>query len=429
MTMTFLHIKEAEKKAGQKVNLRGWIYRHRQTKKFVFIVLRDVTGTLQCIIPAENESLYNKSSGLLIESSIEISGTIKKDDRAPTGYELSVESLNIISPAERFPITKDQSTEFLLDVRHLWIRSQKLKNIFVVRDEVLRAAREYFHNRKFYEVNGPMFVPTKGEEGSELFELKYFDRKVYLTQTAQMYLEAAIFSLEKVFTIGPAFRAEKSRTRKHVTEFLMLEAEEAFCDLDGLLKTQEELVSHIVQSVIRNCGEQLKELDVNVENLKKVNPPFERIKYEDAIKILQKKGSKIKHGEDIGTDDEKLLTADKEKPVFITHWPRKIKAFYMKVNPENPETVLCADMQAPKGYAEISGSSVREESSKIIIENLKKEGDDPKKYKWYLELRDYGSVPHAGFGIGIARLISWICSLDHIRDAIPFPRMINRVYP
>jgi len=427
--MSFLHIKEAEKKTGEKVKLRGWIYRHRQTKKFVFIVLRDVTGTLQCVIPVNNKDLYDKATGLLIESSIEIGGIIKKDKRAPTGYELSVENLNVISPAERFPITKDQSTEFLLDVRHLWIRSQKLKNVFIIRDEVLRASREYFHNKKFYEINGPMFVPTKGEEGSELFELKYFGKKVYLTQTAQMYLEAAIFSLEKVFTIGPAFRAEKSRTRKHVTEFLMLEAEEAFCDIDGLLKTQEELVSYIVQSVVKNCEEQLKALNVDINNLKKVRPPFERIKYENAIEILQRKGSQIKFGEDIGTQDERLLTADKKKPIFITHWPRKIKAFYMKVNPENPETVLCADMQAPAGYGEISGSSVREENAKVIIENLKREGDDPKKYRWYLELRDYGSVPHAGFGIGIARLIAWICSLDHIRDAIPFPRMINRVYP
>ncbi len=431
--MSFLHTEEvkSEKYVGKEVKLRGWVYRIRKQKKMVFVVLRDVTGIIQTVIKKDvvSEKEFKDATDMLVESAVEIKGIVKEDKRAVGGYEIQVNNLNVIHFAEDFPITKDKSVEFLMDKRHLWVRSLKLVNVAKVRAEVFRAAREYLTDNGYFETTGPMIVGQKGEEGSQLFEVNYFGRTAYLTQTSQMYLEAMIFGLEKVFTLAPSFRAEKSKTRKHVTEFWHLEVEEAFCDFDCNIRTQENLISHIAQSVADNCQKELEFLEVDPERLRVVKPPFPRITYSEAIEKLQQQGLKIKWGEDIRTEAEDILSRDLEKPLIITHYPKAIKAFYMKENPDDPRTVLCNDMIAPEGYGEIIGASVRETDVNKIIELLKRDGDDPAKYEWYLDLRRFGSVPHAGFGVGVDRMITWMLKLEHIRDSIPFPRTINRISP
>ncbi len=431
--MAFLHTEEvkSDKYVGKEVSLRGWVYRIRKQKKMVFVVLRDVTGIIQTVIKKDvvSEEEFNNATDMLVESAIEIKGIVKEDKRAVGGYEVHVTKLNVIHFAEDFPITKDKSVEFLMDKRHLWVRSLKLVNVAKVRAEVFRAAREYLSENGYFETTCPMIVGQKGEEGSQLFEVNYFGRTAYLTQTSQMYLEAMIFGLEKVFTLAPSFRAEKSKTRKHVTEFWHLEVEEAFCDFECNIKTQENLISYIAQSVADNCQKELEFLEVDPERLRVVKPPFPRITYSDAIEKLQQQGLKIKWGEDIRTEAEDILSRGLQKPLIITHYPKAIKAFYMKENPDDPRTVLCNDMIAPEGYGEIIGASVRETDVNKIIELLKRDGDDPAKYEWYLDLRRYGSVPHAGFGVGVDRMITWMLKLEHIRDSIPFPRTINRITP
>jgi len=426
----FFSIKQVSSKGfeGKNVRLRGWVYRKRSGKDNVFIILRDHSGIIQTVTKV-GSAAWSAANKVTRESSVKISGVLRRDKRAPTGYEVSVDALEIVSLAERFPITKDQSPEFLLDNRHLWVRSRKITNVLKIRSEVFKAFREYFYAHGFYETNGPMFVGTKGEEGSELFSLKYFNKRAYLTQTSQMHLEAQIFALEKVFTIGPAFRAEKSRTKKHLTELLMMEAEMAWYEFKDLLKHVERIVSHACRHVAKHCRNELEVLGQDSKYLLSIKPPFKRLTYEQAVKELQKKGSSIKLGEDIGTEDERLLTRNEKLPVFITHWPRKMKAFYMKVDPSNPELCLSADLQAPMGYGELVGGSERETNPKVITQKLREEGDNPRKYKWYLDLNRYGGVPHSGYGLGTERFTRWICGLDHIRDATPFPRVINRLKP
>jgi len=414
------------KKGG--VLLNGWINTIRKGKDKIFILLRDSTGIIQCVVSSD-KPFFTDIDKLGVESSIELTGVVNKDDRAPGGAEVIVSTLNVIHSAERYPIIRDKSTELLMDLRHLWVRDPQLTNVWKVRSEFFRGVREYFYKNKFYEVTGPVLVGTKGEEGGELFSLKYFGDTAYLSQTDQMHLEAMIFSLEKVYSLMPSFRAEKSRTTKHLTEFWHLEAEEAWTHLDGCLKTVEGVLSYGIKSVLKTCRPELEALKVNVKELDAIKAPFKRITYTQAITKLQEKGLKIEFGDDIKTDGEKLLTEDLKAPMFITHWPRKIKAFYMKVSDKDPELVECADLQAPRGFGEIVGGSERETDINVITQNLKKEGDNPKKYDWYLDLRRYGSVPHSGFGLGTERVIRWLCNLEHIRDATPFPRFINRLKP
>ncbi len=422
-----IHIGDLGKYIGQTVQIKGWVYRRRTSKKIAFLILRDVTGKVQCTTKdVETISLVDS---LFIESSIIVQGNVKEEKKAPTGIEISINNINIVQNFAPFPITKDASMDYLLDNRHLWVRSTKMTLILKLRNEFFKIAREYFDKQGFYEMTGPMFVGTRGEEGGELFETKYFGKTAYLTQTDQMHLEAAIFSLEKVYSLVPSFRAEKSRTKKHLTEFWHLEGEEAWVDLEGTLKTQENLVCYLANKLAERMPHELKEIGADVEYLRDIKPPFKRISYTDAVKLLQDKGSSISWGDDISTDDEKLLMENEKYPIFITHWPRKIKAFYMKVDDDNPEVVKCADLQASFGYGEIIGGSERETDYNIIVENLKRDGDDPERYSWYLDLRKYGSVPHSGFGLGVERVISWMLRLEHIRDAIPFPRTVNRLMP
>jgi asparaginyl-tRNA synthetase len=431
--MTYIHIGDVleGKHEGERVKLRGWIHRIRKQKKMVFALLRDSSGVVQTVIKKTvvSEKEYADAEKMLIESLVSMVGVVRSDDRAEGGYEVQVEKFEVLHFAEEFPITEHQSTEFLNDNRHLWMRSRKLTSVLKIRDEVFRSARAYLRSEGFYETTSPMFVSTMGEEGAELFEVEYFGKKVYLTQTSQMHLEPQLFAMEKVFILAPSFRAEKSRTRKHLTEFWHLEVEEAWCDHECNLKRQEGLISTMCHSVADNRKPELKEIDVDPERLYSVKPPFDRMTYDEAIEICQKAGLDIEWGQDIRTEAEHILTDDREKFLFIEFYPKEIKSFYMKHNEDDPRTYKNNDLLAPGGFGEMIGGSERETDYQRIIDNLNRIGDDPKKYEWYLEIRKYGSVPHSGFGVGVDRLMTWMLDLEHIRDCIPFPRTVSRIYP
>ncbi|MHA1935533.1 MAG: asparagine--tRNA ligase [Candidatus Thorarchaeota archaeon] len=431
--MEYIHIHDVleGKHEEQIVHLRGWVHRIRKQKKMVFAILRDPSGVVQTVIKKDvvSEQEYTDSEKMLIESLVSITGTVKADSRAEGGYEVQVQEFEVLHFAEEFPITENQSTEFLNDNRHLWMRSRLLTNVLKVRDEVFRAAREYLRQNNFYETTSPMFVTTMGEEGGDLFEVEYFGRKMYLTQTSQMHLEPQLFAMERVFILAPSFRGEKSRTRKHLTEFWHLEVEEAWCDHECNIKRQEELISHMCHAVAENRKLELTELGVDPERLLKVKPPFDRITYTEAIKRCQDAGLKIEWGEDIRTEAEDILTKDRDTFLFVEYYPKEIKSFYMKNNEEDPRTYKCDDLLAPHAYGEVIGASEREVDANLIIENLKRIGDDPENYKWYIDIRRYGSVEHSGFGVGMDRLITWMLKLEHIRDCVPFPRTVSRVYP
>lgn len=420
-----MHISEASAHLDKKAGFFGWVYRIRSTKQKVFLVLRDSTGILQCVVDADNEK-FEEVSRLGIESSVNVRGTLRFDERAPENVELRVEDVDIVHAAERFPITKDQSVEFLMDVRHLWIRSRKLTNVMRVKAETLRLAREWFNKNGFIEVTPPVLTGNACEAECDAFKLDYFGKKAYLSQSAQLYLEALIFSLEKVYSLTPSFRAEKSRTRRHLTEYMHLEAEAANCDLKCNLKTQEELISHVANGVAINCEKELLALGRNPNKLR-VELPLERMHYDEALELLKKKGQEIEWGSDIGSRDEEIIMEDFAQPIFVTNYPRQAKAFYMKgVDSKHAQ---CADMLAPEGYGEIIGGSERETDMDRLIEMLKSRNQNPKDYEWYLDLRRYGSVPHSGFGLGVERIVRWFCGLAHIRDTTPFPRLPNRVTP
>jgi asparaginyl-tRNA synthetase len=432
-SMTFIHVKDVldGKHEGETVHLRGWVHRIRKQKKMVFVLLRDHTGVVQTVVKKDsvNAEQYSDVEKMLIESLISLKGVVKADARAEGGFEIQVENIEVLHFAEDFPITENQSTEFLNDNRHLWMRSRRMSLVLKVRDEVFRSAREYLRQNGFYETTCPMFVSTMGEEGSELFEVEYFDSKVYLTQTSQMHLEPQLFALEKVFILAPSFRGEKSRTRKHLTEYWHLEVEEAWCDHECNIKRQEELITHMCRAVADHRSDELAELKINPERLYKIKPPFERMTYEKAIETCQGAGLDIKWGEDIRTEAEEILTQDRDTFLFVEYYPKEIKSFYMKHNPDDSRTYKNNDLLLPLGFGEVIGGSQREDEGDRIIENLLRIGDDPKKYQWYLDIRKYGSVEHSGFGVGMDRLIMWMINLEHIRDCVPFPRTVSRVYP
>ncbi|MCL4383432.1 MAG: asparagine--tRNA ligase [Candidatus Marsarchaeota archaeon] len=423
-------IKKSDK--NQSIIIKGWIHRKRSSGKKIFIILRDATGTIQCVADKNNliEKEWNELDSAFIESSAVVTGIIKKDVRAPTGFELTVTSFNILSNNEnQFPITEYQSTEFLLDVRHLWLRSQKMINIMKARSYIFKYAREFLDKNNFFEITPPLITQAGGETGANLFELNYFNQKAYLTESSQLYAEAMIFALERVYSFAPSYRAEKSRTTKHLAEYWHLEPEIAYFNNKQNMELQENLVSYIIQEFVKNNEDLLIFFNLDKNYLLNIKPPFKRISYEQAIENLNNKGADKKWGDDLGVEDEKLLTDDEQKPIFVYNWPKEIKAFYMPINPDDPRTVLCSDLQAPKGFGEIIGGSERIWNANELIERMKEKNLDLNKYSWYIDLRKYGSVPHAGFGMGIERVIKWILNLDHIRDAIPFPRLINRVTP
>jgi len=431
--LRYLTIDEALNRGSGAVNLRGWIYRERKSNKFVFIVLRDESDIIQCVISKEkNPELFEEATNLTIESSIKVSGELKKDERAPTGYEISVSDLEIIQIAEPFPITAEQSLELLYDNRHLWLRSRKLNAVLKVRHTVVGAIHEFFRSRGYYLFDAPIFQPIQSEGGATLFEVKYFeDEKIYLSQTWQLYAEAAIFSLGKIYNMGPTFRAEKSKSSRHLAEFWMAEMEVAWMKLDEVTEVAKDEVRFIIQQVLKYNRKELEILQRDIDLLERYTKEnYPTIKYAEALDILNKEYQMhIPWGKDLRTIEEGKIGEYFNVPVVVTHYPTKIMGFYKPPSEDNPEEASCFDMLAPEGYCEIIGGSERSLLVDDMIKRLEAEGEDPTKYEWYFDLRKYGSVPHSGYGLGVERVVSWICGLDNIKDAIPFPRTMTRKNP
>ncbi|MCD6538293.1 asparagine--tRNA ligase [Candidatus Bathyarchaeota archaeon] len=415
------------------VIIRGWLHNMRSSGGIHFLIVRDGTGIIQCTMKrgTVDDALFEKTKDLTLESSIEVIGKVVEDKRAPGGYEIRVEDLKVFHRAEEgYPIAKKyHGPDFLLDNRHLWIRSQKMQTILHVRAKFLEAAREWFKMNGYTEFHSPTIITAACEGGATLFPVKYFDREAYLTQSWQLYAEAAIASLGKIYTVAPSFRAEKSRTRRHLTEYWHLEVEVPWCDLNCIMKIQEELLAYVLDVLYDEMSRELTYLGREPDDLRRMKPPYERITYDMAVEILNEEGIRFNWGDDITWTHEKILTKRFDKPFFITHFPKGVKAFYHKPDPKRTEVTLSADLLAPEGYGEITGGGQRIDDAEELIRRIKEENLNPEDYKWYIDLRRYGSVPHSGFGLGVERVIAWICKLDHIRDAIAFPRLINRVYP
>ena len=432
--MKYISIQEAIDKGKGEVSIRGWVYRERGSSKIKFIVLRDATNIIQCILAKQDigDKKFKIADRVQIEASMTLTGEIKKDDRAPTGYEILVKDFEVIGESDKYPITKDQSVEFLADNRHLWLRSRKMTAVMKIRSTIFGAIDEYFKKEGFYEYHSPIFQSVQCEGGSTLFEVKYFDKKdVFLAQTWQLYAEPAIFALEKIYTIAPSFRAEKSKTSRHLTEYWHAEMEAAWATFEDIQNYGEALIKHIVKSVLEKNK---AELEILGRDLKKLNPvikkSFVRMTYDEALKILKDKCKMdVEWGKDLRTVEEDKISKLYDVPLIITNYPKKVKAFYMKEDTDNPEVVHGFDFIAPEGYGEVIGGSERESDIKELIKRLKEEGEDPKEYEFYLDTRRYGSVPHGGFGMGVERIIAWICGLDSIKDAIPFPRTMVRYKP
>jgi asparaginyl-tRNA synthetase len=411
----------------KQVSIRGWVYRKREGKETIFLIVRDSTGFIQCTVK-KGSACWSEAERLTIESSLTLEGTAKPDKRAPGGHEISASDIAVIGLAETFPISKDQSEEFLRDIRHLWLRSRKMNLVMKVRGNVMEYAREYFAKQGFTEVSPPMFISAACEGGSTLFGLKYFDQNLYLTQSSQLYLEILIYSLENVYCIAPSFRAEKSRTIRHLTEYWHMEGEWAFADMTDLMRFEEGLLAYVCQQTVKNCKRELEELGVDVSKLTSVTLPFPRMTYTEAIERLAAKGSKLKWGDDLGYEDEKLLADDIGKPFFIYDYPTAIKAFYCKTYRDRPEVAMSTDMLVPR-IGEISTGGAREDDKEVLLKRIAEMGLKAEDYDWYLDLRRYGTVPHVGFGMGLERLLTWMLDLENIIDAIPFPRTTRRFYP
>jgi len=415
------------------VEIKGWLVNKRSSGGVQFLIVRDGTGFIQATIHRDevSDGVFKVADELTQESSVIIRGIVKEDKRAPGGYEIRVKDLQIVHLAERdYPLAKkEHGIDFLMNHRQLWIRSPRQTAILRIRAEVIKACRDFLDGRGFVLTDAPIFTPAAVEGTTTLFEVPYFGEKAYLTQSGQLYVEATIAAFGKVYCFGPTFRAEKSKTPRHLTEFWMVEPEMAFCDFEENLKIQEEMVTYIVKTVLEKRRRELEILKRDVKPLHKVEPPFERISYTEAIDMLQKAGFQIQWGEDLGAPHERYISLQFEKPVFVHRYPAKAKAFYMQPDPENPEVVLCADLMAPEGYGEIIGGSQRIHDLKLLEKRIEEFGLPRQAYEWYLDLRRYGSVPHSGFGLGVERTVMWICKLKHIREAIPFPRTITRIYP
>ena len=433
MTSPYSRIAELPSHAGQTVRVRGWVTHVRSSGKVAFVVMRDGSGLLQAVLVKSvvSTETWERFGKLTQETSIEAEGEARPDARAPGGYELGVRELSIIgeSPID-YPIQpKEHGIDFLLDNRHFWLRTPRQRAIARVRHEVEQGIRDFFYERDFTLVDTPILTAAIGER-SGLFATEYFDEgTAYLAQTGQLYGEAAAAALGKIYCSGPTFRAEKSKTRRHLTEFWMVEPEVAFNDSDDNMRLQEELVSHIVARVLERRRPELKELERDLSKLESIKPPFPRINYSDAVKILQSKGSSVTWGEDLGAEDEALLVEGQDRPVFIYNYPQAAKAFYMKQNPDDPRTVLCDDLLAPEGHGEIIGGSQREDDHDKLLARIKEENLPVDAYNWYLDLRKYGTFMHSGFGLGLERTVGWICGIHHIREAIAFPRTMNRLKP
>jgi asparaginyl-tRNA synthetase len=430
-----ISIEQAGKNDGEEVTIQGWLYNLRESGKLLFPIFRDGTGIIQGVVSLkENPEAFNALKGLTQESSVIVTGRIRTEKRAPGGYEIGVTGVQIIQKVPEdtpFPIQlKEHGVDFLLDHRHLWIRTPRQAAILRIRAEAVSAARNFMDSQGYTLTDAPMFTPSACEGTSTLFEVNYIDdQKAYLTQSGQLYIEATAMALGKVYTFGPTFRAEKSKTRRHLTEFWMLEPEAAYADLYDMMTLGEGLVSAIVQAVLKNKSRELETLKRDRKMLENVKPPFPRISYEEALQVLNKNGNPAKFGDDFGGDEETIISKEFDRPVLIHHYPAAIKAFYMQPDAKHADQALSFDMIAPEGYGEIIGGSQRIHDYDLLVKRLRENNLPEEAFQWYLDLRRYGSVPHAGFGLGLERTVAWICGTEHIREVIPFPRMIYRVYP
>ena len=418
---------------GETVTVRGWVVTTRSSGKIAFIVARDGTGMVQGVLSKKEvpESTWAAFGTLTHETSVALTGTVREEPRSPGGYELALQSIEVLGASVEYPITpKEHGTTFLFEHRHLWLRNRRQAAIARVRHEVVQAIRDFFYQREYVLVDTPILTGAIGEEAGNLFATEYFDLgHAYLAQTGQLYVEAAAAALGKVYCFGPTFRAEKSKTRRHLTEFWMVEPEVAFNDSNANMRLQEEFLAYIVGRALERRKEELKELERDTTPLERVQAPFPRISYSDAVMKLNELGSDMKWGSDLGGDDETLLAKEYDRPVFVYNYPREVKAFYMKENPDDPRTVLNNDCLAPEGYGEIIGGSQREDDYDRLLARITQQKLDPEAYRWYLDLRKYGTFVHSGFGLGVERTVAWICGIPHIREAIAFPRQIHRLYP
>jgi asparaginyl-tRNA synthetase len=426
------YIEDIGQHEGKTVTLKGWLYNKRSSGKLHFLLVRDGTGVLQCVVFKKDvpEEQFAVADHLPQESSLIVTGTVRKDDRAPLGYELGVTNLEVIHQAEEYPITpKEHGVAFLLDHRHLWVRSARQHAVLRIRSEVVRACREYFDSRGFVLFDSPILTPAACEGTTTLFETPYFDEKAYLTQSGQLYVEAGALAFGKVYCFGPTFRAEKSKTRRHLMEFWMVEPEVAFMDLAGDMDLAEDFVASIVAQVLSKRRRDLELLERDVTALEKIAKPFPRITYSEALDLLKEKGFAVEWGADFGAEEETAIAQSFDRPVLVHRYPIECKAFYMKADPADPRVALCVDMLAPEGYGEIIGGGQREDDFATLQAKIREHNLPEEAFGWYLDLRRYGSVPHSGFGMGIERVVTWLCGIPHLRETIPFPRMLERLRP
>ncbi|MGI6703253.1 MAG: asparagine--tRNA ligase [Clostridia bacterium] len=430
--MTDTTIRNLKYHQDSEVTLKGWLHNKRSSGKIAFLQLRDGTGFVQGVAVKNElpEEVFRLCKDITQETSVIVKGIVRRDERAPSGFEISVTDLKAVSPSEEYPITKkEHGIEFLMDHRHLWMRHKRQHAILTIRARINRAIREFLDGEGFILIETPIITANSCEGTTNLFELDYFEQKAYLSQTGQLYNEAAALAFGKVYSFGPTFRAEKSKTRRHLNEFWMIEPEMAYFDHQANMELQERLIEYIVGSVLENCAMELKTLNRDTGRLEMVKAPFPRITYHQAVEMLKEGGFDFEWGGDFGAPDETFIAEQFDRPVFVEKFPAKIKAFYMEPDPENPEVVLGADLLAPEGYGEIIGGSQRIHDYDLLLKKIEEEGLPVEDYMWYLDLRKYGSVPHSGFGLGLERTVAWLCGIDHIRETIPFARMLNRITP
>jgi asparaginyl-tRNA synthetase len=427
-----VEIRHLSEHVGKPVTVHGWVEATRGHGKVAFLTVRDGTGIVQGVVVKSQvaEATWTLHGSLTYEALVAVTGEVKEDPRAPGGYELSVTELSLLASAENYPIQpKEHGVDFLLDHRHLWLRSSLQRAGLRVRAEVEQSIHDFFYQRGFVRIDTPILTGSIGEHAGTLFETDYFGERAFLAQTGQLYVEAACPAFRRVYCFGPTFRAEKSKTRRHLTEFWMVEPEVAFADSNDNMRLQEELVSYLVERALERCAEELKVLERDTSRLERVKPPFPRISYSDAVEELQAAGIQIEWGQDLGAQDEAALTERRDLPLFVHDYPKQAKAFYMKENPADPRTVLCDDLLVPEGYGEIIGGSQREDDLERLRSRIREQGLPEEAYSWYLDLRRYGTFPHSGFGLGIERTVAWITGRHHIRELIPFPRLMNRLHP
>ena len=428
-----IYIEDIATYEAQQVTIHGWLHNRRSSGKIHFLILRDGTGFIQAVMSkaAVGDEAFARADHLSQETSLSVTGTVRADTRAKGGYEIDARSFEIHGESHDYPITpKEHGVDYLMDRRHLWIRSERQAAILRVRHEVINAVRAFFNGRGFILCDTPIFTPAACEGTTTLFPVQYFeDTTAYLTQSGQLYNEANAMALGKVYCFGPTFRAEKSKTRRHLTEFWMVEPEMAYAGLDEVIELAEGLVSAVVARVLDQRTAELQLLERDLSKLENIKAPFQRLRYDEAAKLLQEKGQPFEYGADLGGTDETVLSEQFDRPVCVTHYPASVKAFYMKPDPEQPDKALCVDVLAPEGYGEIIGGGVRLDDYDLLLERIKEHGLPQEAFEWYLDLRRYGTVPHGGFGMGIERCVSWICKLEHVRETIPYPRMLYRLYP